>query len=486
MASANSETSFAGSSGSLKNKMYVPGLGQAGVNQLGGVFVNGRPLPDHIRRQIVEMSLTGVRPCDISRKLLVSHGCVSKILTRFYETGSIRPGSINQKNQSSSRVSYFICSFKSCLNISILKLTKEDDTKSHHQTFDDSASFEEIEPKKTEMRHGSTKSSSKKSKSRSSKSHQETESSLLAQHQQISAQQSHTNQYQSFLTNNININSSSCHHYPSPNLLVPTVPPPPLPPSNPAVAPFMFMPPPSLLPPAPHQPPTASSSPDKQFLSSSWQEYMMLMMKQHSLFNNNTNISSQNLIYSAFSNFLLKQMTQQVTSRVESNINVSSSSSTCSSKNLSTRGEEYDDDDEEEYISGTGAELEEGEIARVSKDSSTPTMASSHPYDQYYDEKKNSEEKSSGNSSMSFLISSSSSSSTPPSSVSSTNSSIKVKLETESSLSSSSTMRRSIKHSIDYILGSKSEEEEYEDIDEVEQDLDEDERVIVSKKRRKF
>ncbi|CAF2348296.1 unnamed protein product [Rotaria sp. Silwood2] len=70
-------------------------LGQAGVNQLGGVFVNGRPLPDHVRQQIVELALLGIRPCDISRKLLVSHGCVSKILTRFYETGSIRPGSIN-------------------------------------------------------------------------------------------------------------------------------------------------------------------------------------------------------------------------------------------------------------------------------------------------------------------------------------------------------------------------------------------------------
>ncbi|GIY44913.1 paired box pox-neuro protein [Caerostris darwini] len=69
-------------------------MGQAGVNQLGGVFVNGRPLPDYVRRRIVELALMGVRPCDISRQLLVSHGCVSKILTRFYETGSIKPGSI--------------------------------------------------------------------------------------------------------------------------------------------------------------------------------------------------------------------------------------------------------------------------------------------------------------------------------------------------------------------------------------------------------
>ncbi|KAK3932588.1 Paired box pox-neuro protein [Frankliniella fusca] len=73
--------------------LWLPN-GQAGVNQLGGVFVNGRPLPDCVRRRIVELALMGVRPCDISRQLLVSHGCVSKILTRFYETGSIRPGSI--------------------------------------------------------------------------------------------------------------------------------------------------------------------------------------------------------------------------------------------------------------------------------------------------------------------------------------------------------------------------------------------------------
>ncbi|XP_060525065.1 paired box protein Pax-1 [Cylas formicarius] len=64
------------------------------VNQLGGVFVNGRPLPNAVRLRIVELSQVGIRPCDISRQLRVSHGCVSKILARYHETGSILPGAI--------------------------------------------------------------------------------------------------------------------------------------------------------------------------------------------------------------------------------------------------------------------------------------------------------------------------------------------------------------------------------------------------------
>uniref|UniRef100_A0A2I3HWC4 Paired box protein Pax-8 n=1 Tax=Nomascus leucogenys TaxID=61853 RepID=A0A2I3HWC4_NOMLE len=77
----------------------VPGnivsLGHGGLNQLGGAFVNGRPLPEVVRQRIVDLAHQGVRPCDISRQLRVSHGCVSKILgSRYYETGSIRPGVI--------------------------------------------------------------------------------------------------------------------------------------------------------------------------------------------------------------------------------------------------------------------------------------------------------------------------------------------------------------------------------------------------------
>lgn len=82
-----SELVFECLSGPLHIELNTNFSGHTGINQLGGVFVNGRPLPTYVRNQIVELSRRGVRPCDISRQLKVSHGCVSKILGRFYETG---------------------------------------------------------------------------------------------------------------------------------------------------------------------------------------------------------------------------------------------------------------------------------------------------------------------------------------------------------------------------------------------------------------
>uniref|UniRef100_A0A7I4Z2Y3 Paired domain-containing protein n=1 Tax=Haemonchus contortus TaxID=6289 RepID=A0A7I4Z2Y3_HAECO len=63
----------------------------SGRNQLGRTYSPGLPLSMCEREEIVKLFQAGWKICDISKRLCVTHSCVSKILNRYRQTGSVRP-----------------------------------------------------------------------------------------------------------------------------------------------------------------------------------------------------------------------------------------------------------------------------------------------------------------------------------------------------------------------------------------------------------
>ena len=55
-------------------------------NKLGGAYLNGKPLPKWLQQEIIALAQGGVRQCDISRRLRITHSCVSKILSKYQKT----------------------------------------------------------------------------------------------------------------------------------------------------------------------------------------------------------------------------------------------------------------------------------------------------------------------------------------------------------------------------------------------------------------
>lgn len=68
------------------------------VNSFGRTFSNGRPLSNQMRLKILTLAVEGNRPAYISKKLLVSPGCVSKIIKKFWKTGSFEKGRCGRRN----------------------------------------------------------------------------------------------------------------------------------------------------------------------------------------------------------------------------------------------------------------------------------------------------------------------------------------------------------------------------------------------------
>ncbi|KAL3082924.1 hypothetical protein niasHS_010726 [Heterodera schachtii] len=77
----------------MRRKRNVDKASGRGTNLYGRSYCPGRPLSMEERAQIIHLFHGGMKVNAISKQLCISHGCVSKIITRFRETGNLMPSS---------------------------------------------------------------------------------------------------------------------------------------------------------------------------------------------------------------------------------------------------------------------------------------------------------------------------------------------------------------------------------------------------------
>ncbi|CAI5449274.1 unnamed protein product [Caenorhabditis angaria] len=75
----------------------------SGTNLYGRPYCPGRPLSMDERRRIIELHSGGMKVNAISKLLCISHGCVSKIISRFRATGVLLPACSPEQRKSRKR-----------------------------------------------------------------------------------------------------------------------------------------------------------------------------------------------------------------------------------------------------------------------------------------------------------------------------------------------------------------------------------------------
>ncbi|CAL2041177.1 unnamed protein product [Caenorhabditis brenneri] len=76
-----------------------------GTNLYGRPYCPGRPLSMEERTRIIQLHNDGMKVNAISKSLCISHGCVSKIISRFRATGVLLPACSPEQRKSRKRKS---------------------------------------------------------------------------------------------------------------------------------------------------------------------------------------------------------------------------------------------------------------------------------------------------------------------------------------------------------------------------------------------